>query len=83
MKPVSNKADITSAMERTAVRSREIAIIGHDGRSRTLEIAFRSGGVYHYSGVSEEVHQALLKAPSQGIYFSQNIKEKYPYQKIS
>lgn len=83
MKSVWSEDDNREAMERTAVRSREIAIIGYDSTRCILEVTFRRGGVYHYSGVPEEVHQALLKAPSQGTYFSRHIKEKFPYQKIS
>ena len=70
-------------MQRTAVRSRDIAIVGYDPETKTLEIAFRIGGVYHYSGVSEEVYQGLLTSPSQGIFFDQRIKGKYPYTKVS
>ena len=69
-------------MERTAVRSRDIAIVGYDGETGTLEIAFRSGGVYHYSGVPEEVYKILMVAPSQGTYFEQTVKHQYPYKKL-
>lgn len=70
-------------MERTAVRSRDIAVIGYDAAALTLEITFRAGGVYHYSGVPEEIYQSLMRAPSQGKFFEQNIKHKFPYRKIS
>ena len=70
-------------MERIAVRSREIAIIGYDPVNSMLEIAFRSGRVYHYSEVPAEIYKTLLTAPSQGKYFEKNIKHKFPYQKIS
>ena len=70
-------------MERTAVKSRDIAIVGYDPETSTLEIAFRIGGVYHYSGVSEEIYKGLLTSPSQGRYFDQHIKHKYPYAKVS
>lgn len=70
-------------MERVAVRSRDIAIIGYDVETSTLEIAFRIGGVYRYSGVPEEVYKDLMTAQSQGKYFDQNIKHQFPYQKIS
>jgi hypothetical protein len=69
-------------MERRAVRSQEIAIVGYDAETLTLEIVFRRGGVYHYTGVPEEIYKGLMTAPSRAIYFSQSVKEKYPYQKI-
>ena len=70
-------------MERTAVRSRDIAIVGYDSKTSTLEVTFRNGGVYHYFGVPAEVYKTLMTAPSQGTYFNQDIKEKYPYRKVS
>lgn len=69
--------------KRTAVQSREIAIVGYDSESSTLEIVFRRGGVYHYSEVPEEIYRGLMAAPSRGVYFSHHIKDKYPYQKVS
>ena len=70
-------------MERIAVRSRDIAIIGYDPATSTLEIAFRTGGVYHYFGVSEEIYKGLMTSPSQGKYFDQKIKGQFQYKKVS
>ena len=70
-------------MERTAVTSKDIAIVGYDSGARTLEIAFRGGGVYHYSNVPADVYQALMAAPSHGTYFNQNIKDKYSCKKVN
>lgn len=69
-------------MERTAVRSREIAIVGYDPRTQILEIAFRRGGVYRYHGVSSEVHETLMNSPSMGSYFADQVKDKYPYRRL-
>jgi len=69
-------------MERQAVRSRDIAIIGYDQATSTLEVAFRNGGVYQYSGVPEEIYKSLLTASSHGSYFQEYVKEKYPYERI-
>ena len=70
-------------MERQAVRSRDIAVIGYDSTTSTLEITFRIGGVYHYSGVPQPVYKNLLVAASQGKYFEQNIKYQFPYRRVS
>ena len=68
-------------MERVAVQSSEIAIVGYDSKTKRLEIAFRNGGVYEYSGVPVEVHRNLLKATSHGAYFNENIKDRYSCSK--
>lgn len=46
-----------------------------------LTIVFRSGRTYIYSGVSHEVYQGLLTAPSAGSYFHAYIKENYKWKK--
>jgi len=66
-------------VERTAVRSKDLAIVGYDAVLKTLEIAFRSGGVYTYSEVPEEIYQGLMQASSMGIFFRDQIKEKLGY----
>ena len=70
-------------MERTAVRSRDLAVVGYDNEKETLEVAFRSGGVYHYFKVPDNVYQELLQAPSMGIYFRDKIRDHYEYNKVS
>ena len=70
-------------MERIAVKSRDIAIVGYDPPTRALEIAFRNGGVYRYADVPAEVHQSLMAAASHGTYFNQNIKDRYAAEKIA
>ena len=70
-------------MERLAVQSREIAVVGYDAQASTLEITFRRGGVYHYFNVPAKVHEELMEANSLGTYFSDHIKDKYSYQKMA
>lgn len=64
-------------MDRKVVRSGNIASVGYDARTQTLEIEFRSGGVYQYAGVPEKRYQALMKATAIGSYFIREIKPWY------
>lgn len=68
-------------MERVPVGSTNIASIGYDASTETLEIEFLKGGVYEYYGVPESVHQDLMSAGSHGIYFRQNIMNSYSYSR--
>lgn len=70
-------------MERTPVQSKEVAVVGYDAQKFILEIVFRRGGVYHYKEVPSRIHQELMKAPSLGTYFTQNIKDAYEYTKVA
>jgi hypothetical protein len=62
-------------MERTPVTSTQLASIGYDPATLTLEVEFRKGGVYQYIGVSAETHQQLMNAQSIGIFFNTVIRE--------
>jgi len=70
-------------VERIAVSSREIAVIGYDEKGQELEVTFRRGGVYLYRGVPTDIYQALMRADSLGTYFSRNIKDAFEFEKIS
>ena len=66
-------------MERKYVNSSNLAQVGYDFESNTLEIEFHSGGVYQYFDVPEVVYTGLMNASSHGKYFHRNIKNNYHY----
>ena len=69
-------------MERIPVTSSNIASIGFDEDSSTLEIEFHSGAVYQYFDVPFAVYDGLIEAGSQGQYLAQHIKGQYRYVKV-
>ncbi|HOW88190.1 MAG TPA: KTSC domain-containing protein [Candidatus Omnitrophota bacterium] len=70
-------------MDVKPVRSRDLALIGYDHASSTLEVVFRAGGVYRYREVPESVYHGLMTAPSHGAFFQKHIKAQYTFTKIS
>lgn len=70
-------------MERQPVQSSNLAAVGYDAESRTLEIEFIHGGVYQYSDVPQSVYDDLMSAPSHGKFFHAHIRDKYSYTKTS
>ena len=69
-------------MNRQPVSSSNIASIGYDADSQTLEIEFLNGGVYQYFDIPQYVHEELMNASSHGQYLAQNIKGLYRYSKV-
>ena len=57
--------------------------IGYDPARRILEIEFQSGEVYQYLDVPQDVHHALLAAPSKGRYFHATIDGAYEHARAS
>ncbi|HEY9872429.1 MAG TPA: PIN-like domain-containing protein [Candidatus Obscuribacterales bacterium] len=72
-----------SVEKRIAVESDYLRSVGYDSSNHILEIEFQRGGVYQYKDVSAEVYAELMNAPSHGKYFNDNIKDAYPFQKVS
>jgi hypothetical protein len=69
-------------MRREAVTSSNIAEIGYDESSRTLEILFRSGGLDQYFDVPPQEHRGLMNASSHGNYLHNHIKGRYRYARV-
>jgi hypothetical protein len=70
-------------VKRTPVSSSNLASIGYDSASHTLEVAFLNGSVYQYSGVPEHIYQGLMAASSHGSYFDAHVKKAgYSYRRV-
>lgn len=77
-------------MNRTPVKSSQIASIGYDAATQTLAVEFWNkdgaphggdvpGAVYHYEGVPAEAHAALIAAESVGKHFGAHIRGKFKH----
>ena len=69
-------------MNRQPVSSSNIASVGYDAESSTLEVEFNNGSLYQYFDVSENVFHELLSASSVGSYFANNVKGHYRFSKL-
>ncbi|TEB04552.1 hypothetical protein Psch_03312 [Pelotomaculum schinkii] len=71
-------------MIRIPVESSNLASVGYESETLTLEIEFIKSGIYQYFGVPEEVYNELMNAGSKGSYCNQYIKKAgYSYMKVS
>lgn len=65
-------------MERQAVSSSNLASVGYNPDSETLEIEFlKTGKVYEYYNVPQFMFDRLMQAPSVGVFFNAEIKTAY------
>ena len=62
------------------VKSSQIVSIGHTGD--TLAVKFKSGGTYHYHGVSPAQFAELQKDESIGKHLGAHIKPKHKFSKV-
>jgi len=62
-------------MQRQPVESSNIKSVGWDDKTKTLEIEFKGGGIYQYTGPpAEQRYKELLAAESKGKYFTAHIR---------
>lgn len=62
----------------THINSTHIDAAMYDPEQQKLSIRFKRGHVYHYTGVPQDIADALAIATSPGAYFAENIQEQYP-----
>ena len=64
-----------------SVDSTILAAVAYDGGRAELQLDFRDGARYAYSGVSPELFRDLLCAASKGSFFNRYIRGRFPYAK--
>jgi hypothetical protein len=64
-------------MQRIRLGSSAITHVGYDPVKKRLEVEFRNGGVYAYSGVARTEFEDLLRAESAGEFINRRIKPKH------
>jgi len=69
-------------MEMIPVTSSNIAAIGYDEDSQTLQVEFNNGSNYQYFDVPERVFSELRNAGSVGAYLASNIKGIYRFSRV-
>ena len=69
-------------MQRVPVESRALTSVGYDTGTRTLELEFSAGGLYHYCDVPEFTYRALMHAKSKGHFFQTSIDGRYRFEEI-
>jgi hypothetical protein len=69
-------------MDRVPVTSSNLASIGYDEASLTLEIEFIGGRVYQYFDVPPAAYAELISADSHGVYFCAYIRNNYRYARL-
>lgn len=69
-------------MDRNYVASTNIASIGYDVSTETLEIEFLSGAIYQYYNVPNNMYEQLMQEGSKGRFLNTYIKNAYPYSRV-
>lgn len=69
-------------MEMRNVDSSNVAAVGYEEDSLTLQVEFNNGSTYQYFDVPQAIFDGLLGASSVGQYLNQNVKGTYRYSRV-
>ena len=69
-------------MHTYSVASSNLASVGYDPATETLEVEFLSGSVYQYYNVPENMYDQLMREGSKGRFLHYYIKNAYPYSRV-
>jgi len=69
-------------MNRQHVASSNIASIGYDEPTQTLEVEFLNGTIYQYYNFPPHMHEQLMAEGSKGRFLNTYIKNAYPYSRV-
>jgi len=69
-------------MDREMVESSNVLSIGYEPTSGTLEVEFKSGGIYQYFNVPEPIFKELMASDSKGKFINVYIKPAYPFSRV-
>ena len=69
-------------MDMIQVDSSNIAAVGYDVGSSTLQVEFNNGTAYQYFDVPEHIFEGLRDSDSVGSFLHANIKGNYRYSKV-
>jgi hypothetical protein len=64
------------------VDSTAIREIDYDAQRAKLWVRFVSGEAYVYVGVPAEVGRSFVEADSKGRFFQQQIRDRYPFNRL-
>lgn len=70
-------------MKRIPVSSSNVASVGYDEETKTLEVEFHGGALYQYHSVPKSEYQGLLHASSVGKYLHSQIRGVYPHARMT
>ena len=69
-------------MQKHSVASSNLASVGYNRETDTLEVEFLDGSVYQYYDVPANMYDQLMRAGSKGQFLHAYIVNAYPYSRV-
>jgi len=69
-------------MDREIVSSSNIAAIGYEAGTETLEVEFTNGSIYQYYNVPQVTYEQFMASGSKGQFFHASIRNVFGYSRV-
>lgn len=69
-------------MNREPVSSTNVASIGYDEATQTLEVEFVNGSVYQYYNVGNALFEQFMHSSSKGRFLNTYVRPSYPFSRV-
>jgi hypothetical protein len=69
-------------VDRQPVGSSNIASVGYDDATETLEVEFFSGAIYQYHNVGSDMYEQFMASGSKGAFLNAHIKNAFAYSRV-
>lgn len=70
-------------MQRSPVASSALVAVGYDRETGELEIEFRGGRIYCYSGVPSATYEWLLRTRNKGVFVTHHLSGRYGERSVA
>lgn len=67
---------------RVFLNSTALTSVSFSFESSVLEVEFRNGLIYEYLGVSGELYEQLLAAPSHGAFLVRFLRNRFAHRRV-
>jgi len=67
---------------RVLLDSTALTSVSFSAETNILNVEFRNGLIYEYLGVSSDLFEQLLAAPSKGAFLVRFIRNRFPHRRV-
>jgi len=70
-------------MDKVFLNSESLNAVAYDNDENTLLVEFNNGKAYRYLDVPKRVYEGFMSTSLKEQNFNKNIKDRYPFQRLS
>lgn len=69
-------------ISREPVASSNVASVGYDPDTETLEVEFLNGSIYQYYNVGADLYEQFMASPSKGQFLNTYVRNAFAFSRV-